>query len=260
MKKSVGQRVLIYFLAISFLVMMNGVPVVAASGRSIPIGEMLSRGEVKFEARENVWKPVELSQFPVFTGTKIKTEKGEAVITLSDDTQIKVGAHTAFFFDAGNHLVLSQGKIEFRLPYASQTGFRIGDLAVLKTLPFQASKDLSSAPSRSEETVGSITLHSNGAVTISTARGKLSVLNQDRELLAGLSSNDSITMPSTTVGERAPVRVAQIGGGLGAGGSVLGGLSGAALGALGGLGLVFGGAIYGASEANDTTDLRPLCP
>jgi hypothetical protein len=67
MKPGNGQKVLVYFLSASFLLMMNGLPRMAAGAteRGIAIGEMISKGEVKFEARENVWRSVEPSHFPV---------------------------------------------------------------------------------------------------------------------------------------------------------------------------------------------------
>jgi hypothetical protein len=42
-------------------------------------------------------------------------------------------------------------------------------------------------------------------------KGKLTIMNQDRVVLAALSSKDSVTIPSTTVGGKPPVMVAQVG-------------------------------------------------
>ncbi len=53
-----------------------------------PVGEMVSRGEVKFESRESVWKNVEPSHFPIFQGAKIKTKKGGSIVTLTNDSQV----------------------------------------------------------------------------------------------------------------------------------------------------------------------------
>ena len=57
--------------------------------------------------------------------------------------------------------------------------------------------------------MGSISIHSNGSVTVKSVQGDLSVLNEDRVVLAGLSSKDSITIPSTTVAGPSRVMVAQ---------------------------------------------------
>jgi hypothetical protein len=59
--------------------------------------------------------------------------------------------------------------------------------------------------------IGSISIHANGSVTVKTIQGKLSILNQDHVVLAALSSKDSVTIPSITVGGKPPVRVAVVG-------------------------------------------------
>jgi len=122
MRKGFVFKAFIYFLSVSFLLMMNGLPAMGAEvkGKSISIvGEMVSRGEVKFEARENVWKKVESSHFPIFQGTKIRTEKGNATITLTENSQIEVSPNSLFSLDYGDQFVLSLGSIQFRIPSTS---------------------------------------------------------------------------------------------------------------------------------------------
>ena len=90
MKKGMLFKTFIYFLSISFLLLTNGFPTIVAEAaeRGIPIGEMVSKGDVNFEARENVWKKVEPSHFPIFQGVKIKTEKGIAAVALGNNSHI----------------------------------------------------------------------------------------------------------------------------------------------------------------------------
>jgi hypothetical protein len=239
MEKRFFYRLFIYFICVSFLIMMNGFPgmIAEAKGKGIPLGEMVSNGEVKFEARENVWKGVEPSQFPLFQGTKIRTEKGLALVTLSNDSQIEVSPNSLFSLDQEGRFVLSQGSIEFRIPSASEISFKVGQLSISKSRVLQAAKGLSAVPARSEETIGSIYIHTNGSVTIKSAQGKLTVTNQDQIVLASLSSKDSITIPSSAIGVKPPVMVAQAGD-IGAGG---GGISRA-----GGLLLAGGGVLAAA--------------
>lgn len=200
----------IYFLCISFLLMMNGFPIRAeAKEKSIPIGEMVSNGEVKFEARENVWKEVESSYFPIFQGSRIKIEKGVAIITLSNNSQIEVSPNSLFSFDQNDRFILSQGNIEFRIPPSSEISFRVGNLTILKSRTLQATKNLSASSPKDEETMGSISIHSNGSVTVKSVQGRISILNQDHVVLAALSSKDSVTIPSITVGGPSKVMVAQ---------------------------------------------------
>jgi hypothetical protein len=62
-----------------------------------------------------------------------------------------------------------------------------------------------------KDTVGSITLHPNGSVTIRNLQGSLSILDQDRVLLAALATKESITIPSITASGKLRTRVAQAG-------------------------------------------------
>ena len=71
----------------------------------------------------------------------------------------------------------------------------MGDLTVIKSKSLQASKNPSAVSPDSEATIGSISVHSNGAVTVKSLRGFLSVLNQERVVLAALSSEDTVPNP-----------------------------------------------------------------
>ena len=79
-------KIFVYSLCLSLLLLTSrtSMMVAEAKEKNIPIGEMVSKGEVRFEARENSWKNVEPFHFPVFRGVKIKTEKGISVIALVD--------------------------------------------------------------------------------------------------------------------------------------------------------------------------------
>jgi hypothetical protein len=176
-----------------------------------PIGEMVSKGTVKFEVRENVWKDVEPSHFPIFQGTKIKTEKGTAVMILRNNSQIEVRPDSQCLFDQESRLILSQGSIEFRITYTSEISFRVGNISISKSRTLEAAKTPPAVSLKNEETMGSISIHSNGSVTVKSLQGNLSMVNQDRLVLAGLSSKDSITLPSVTVGKTPRVMVAQAG-------------------------------------------------
>jgi len=207
------KRIFIYFLCLSFLVMVNGFPriVTEARGEVTPLGEMISNGEVRFEAKENVWKDVNPSYFPIFKGMKIKTEKGQAIITLSNGSQIEVGPQSLISFDQNDQINLTQGDIGFRISPTSETNFKIGSLSFIRSKLFQATKAPSVVTPENKETIGSITIHSNGSATVRSIQDKLSLLNQDRVVLAELSPKDSLTLPSFTIKGNAPVMMAQVG-------------------------------------------------
>ena len=264
MRKGMIYRSFIYFLSISFLLLVNGFPgmVADAKERDLPIGEMISRGEVKFEARENVWKASEPCHFPIFQGTRIKTGKGNAILTLSDNTQIEAGPNSLFSFDQIDRFLLSQGRIEFRIPSPSEIIFKAGNLHIIKSRSPRISKDkdLSTVPAKNGETVGSITIHSNGSVTVKSTQGTLSILDQDCVELAVLSSKDSVTIPSTKAGTKPKGMVDQVGGPDTAAKTVefLGISTWDWVGIIAG-GAAIGGIVWGVSEAREK-ERRPVCP
>ena len=100
LKKRMVFKAFVYFLSISFLLLMNGFPRIAAAAgeKGFPFGEMVSKGDVKFEARDKVWKNVDPSHFPIFQGVKIKTEKGTSILALSSNCQVELGQNTLLAF------------------------------------------------------------------------------------------------------------------------------------------------------------------
>jgi hypothetical protein len=162
---------------------------------SRPVGEMLSSGDPMFESKGAVWKNVEVFQFPIFPGVKIKTRESPSLVTLQGNRQIDVAKNSLFSFDRNDQMELIQGSIEFRLPATTELNFKVGELTMTSNSV--------------EPTIGSISVHSNGAVTIKSHEGSLSVLNQERVVLAALSSKDTVTLPSVTVKGPPKVMVAQ---------------------------------------------------
>jgi hypothetical protein len=213
-KKGMLFKTFVYFLSISFLLLTNGFPriVAEAAERGIPIGEMVSKGDVNFEARENVWKKVEPSHFPIFQGVKIKTEKGIAAVVLGNNSHIEVGQNSLFSFDQMGWLHLYQGQINFRISPNAELNFKIGNLLVTKSRSLQASKGPIVASPKNEEAIGSIFIHSNGAATIKSIQGQFFITDKDYHVLASLSSNESVTIPSINVKSPSQAMVAQVGG------------------------------------------------
>ena len=212
-KKGMVFKAFVYFLSISFLLLTNGFPEIAAAAaeKGFPFGEMVSKGDVKFEARDKVWKNVDPSHFPIFQGVKIKTEKGTSILALADNCQIEVGQNSLLTFDQSDRLRLVQGSIDFRIPAATAMEFKIGSIFVLPSRSLQASKSPSVPLPKIEEAIGSITIHSNGAVTVKSIKGSLSILSEDRVVLASLSPKDTVTLPSVIVKTPSRTMVAQAG-------------------------------------------------
>jgi hypothetical protein len=213
MRKRLAREIFVYFLCFSFLLLTGGFPrmVAEAKERGLPIGEMVSSGEVKFEARENVWKRTEPAHFPIFQGVRIKTEKGLAFVVLANDNQIEAGQNSLFSFQNDVQFHLFQGRISFRIPPRAEMSFRVANLSIAKPLPLQAAKS-PLAFAKSEETVGSITLHPKGSLTVKSIEGDLSVRNQDGVVLAAISPGETVTIPSVAASGQQRQMVAQYGG------------------------------------------------
>jgi hypothetical protein len=209
MKRKRMLKAFVYFLCVSFLLMVNGFNsmVAQANQNAIPIGQMISRGGVKFEIRENAWEKVE-TPFPIFEGMKIKTEKGEAVLVIAEKTRIEIGSDSLFYFDQGDRLNLLQGKINFRMEPGLDLRFKVGNLSILKSYPLQTSR----APyvaSVKQEAIGSIYLNPKGSVTVKSTQGTLYITNQDQVVLASISKGESITVPSVITSSKSPMTLAK---------------------------------------------------
>jgi hypothetical protein len=213
MRKTFTSTVFGYFLCISFLLMANGFDgMIAEANQNIPIGQMVSRGEVKFEIKENFWEKVE-NPFPIFEGMKIKTGKGKSVLAIAEKTRIEIGSDSLFYFDQRDQFNLLQGKINFRiqstLPLRFKVGTVMGTVWIVRSYPFQTSKSSSVALSQNEDAMGSIFLHPKGSITVNSIRGALNIINQDHVVLASVSSGESITLPSTIASPHSPGMLAQ---------------------------------------------------
>jgi hypothetical protein len=212
MKKGAASKTVVFFLSVSFLIMMNGFQKILAEAKDmeLPIGQMISEGVVKFEARENIWKEVEPSHFPIFRGTRVKVEEGVAFITLSNRSQIEVGPNSLCSFDHTDRFILSRGGIKFRVPAELESNFEAGNLSMQKSRTFQAAKGSSISTRKDEGAIGSISIHSNGSTSMRSIQGKFSILNQDRVPLAVLSAKQQVTVPSRKLESAPKVRVTEV--------------------------------------------------
>ena len=208
MKKGFLFRAFVYFLSVFFLLLMNEFPrMMAEANQNIPVGQMISRGGVKFEVNENSWEKVE-TPFPVFEGMKIRTEKGEAVLALAEKTRIEIGSDSLFYFDQRDQFNLLQGKVNFRIQPDVQLRFKVGNLWINKSYPLQTAKGPSVVLTKDKEFAGSILMHSKGSVTVKSVQGPLYVTSQDGTVLASLSTGESITLPSVVASSKSPTMMA----------------------------------------------------
>jgi hypothetical protein len=208
MKKGLIFRMFVYFLSVSFLLLMNEFPkIIAEANQNIPVGQMVSRGGVKFEVSKNSWEKVE-TPFPVFEGMKIRTEKGEAVLALAEKTRIEIGSDSFFYFDQSDQFNLLQGRINFRIQPDFPLRFKVGNLWISKSYPLQTAKGSSVALTKDKEFAGSILMHSKGSVTVRSTQGPLYVINQEGTVLASLSAGESITLPSVVAASKPTIMAA----------------------------------------------------
>ncbi len=214
MKERFVGKSFIYFLCISFLLLTNGFHTMVANAteKNRPLGEMISRGDVKFESRENVWKNVEPSHFPIFEGVKIRVEKGTSMITLENNSRVEVGQNSLLSFDRNNQMRLSEGTVGFRFPPTAELSFKVEDLTVIRYRSLQASTNPPRVSPISEDTIGSISVHPNGSITVKSIRGPLSIVNQEHVVLAALSPKDTVTIPFVAAKSPSKVMVARAAG------------------------------------------------
>lgn len=236
-----------------------------AKEKTLHVAEMNSKGSVKFEARPNVWKPVEASHFPIFRGTWIRTESGQALLTLSDNSRIEVEPKSLFSFDKEGRLILREGGVKFHLLPSSNLTFKIGSLFLTRSFALQASKGTTGVVAFEPPTAGTITVHTNGSVTVKVNEGGLNIKGQDNVLLAAVPKNESITIPSTIVAgvQRGPM-VAQVGGveaaGAGAAGTFLGISTWGWIGIIAGAAAVAGLTTAIVNDQDYDEDRIPICP
>ncbi len=210
-------RIFASFVCFSFLLFTAGAASLQAEGKrgALPVGEMISRGVVKFQAGENLWKQVEAASFPIFQGMTVRTEKGTAVISLPDQNQIELGPESVLFFEEKEQIRLLKGRINFRISPSKVLRICAGNFMVVGTSALQAGRG--PAPvSKADEAAGTLSLHSNSAVTIQGIQGHLTLLNQERTVLASVAPKESLTLPAalgakTGKGKTPPVQIAQVG-------------------------------------------------
>jgi hypothetical protein len=179
--------------------------------KNTPMGEMVSSGEVSFEAKGKRWTRPESIHFPVFKGMKVKTGKGTAVITLTNNSQIEVAPNSELSLTQEDQISISQGTVNFRIPTTAQTKVTIGDLSVMRSPHLQASKSDAPIFQKMEDAIGTVYIRPNGSLVVKSQRGSISVVDKNRNVLASLPSQDSVTFPSAKVFGKDKVMVAQAG-------------------------------------------------
>lgn len=212
MKRFVGSKFPI-IVCFAFIVTSSGLPPAISQPKDprFPIGEIISKGGVKFEVRDKVWKNIDSSHFPVFEKGRIKTEQGAGMVTLRNDCHLEIPQNSLISLEQVDRAHLLQGRVNFRIPSAKEMSIKVGSLTVMKPRIQQASKGTAVVPAKNEDAVGSISLHSNGSVTVRNLQGSVSILDQDREVVAALASKQSITIPATIASGKTNKMVAQAG-------------------------------------------------
>ena len=217
MKHGRAFKSLACFICASFLLFIGGGASLYAEGKRgiLPVGEMISRGTVKFLLGENVWKDVEASSFPIFPGMTVKTEKGTALVSLTDQSHIEIGPDSVLFFEEKDQMRLSKGRLDFRISSAKSLKLCAGNFIVEGKSALQAGRSLT-ALSKPEEAAGSLSIRPNSAVTIQGIQGHLVVLNQERTVLAVVAPQESLTFPAAIgarieKGKTPPVKMTQVG-------------------------------------------------
>jgi hypothetical protein len=204
-----GFKVFSYFLCVSFLLQVGGISAIFAEEKekNFPIGEMFSRGEVKFEVSEKIWQKVEPSYFPIFEGSKIKTENGSAIISLKNDILVEMGANTVLSIDRKDQIQVFQGHLNFRINSPEGVSIRVGKITVANSPSRAASTSMMVSKVEAAD-IGTVRFHSNDSVTIRSTQGQFRILNPQGVTLATLSPKESLSVPSSIL-ENPPAEKSQ---------------------------------------------------
>jgi hypothetical protein len=175
----------------------------------LPIGTVISQGNVKMEVRDKVWRTLESSYSPILKGKKIRIENGTARMSLSNNSLIEAGPNCLLSFEDESQLNLLGGGIHFRIPATAQMNFRIGALSVRKPHRLTSQKGLTTALIREEGSEGFLFLHPDGSLKVRSVQGSLSILDHENRALTTLSSDESITIPAKILSGKEPWRAEQ---------------------------------------------------
>lgn len=202
MRRRFLNKPLVWFVCISVSLLTGGFHQwVSEAAEGVPfLGGMVSRGEVKFEERKDVWQNVESSYFPIPKGIKIRTEKGSALITLTNRVRVEMGQNSLLSLIREDRIVLIKGHLSFWIPPTLEIHLAVGNLSLTPSRTHQAAKGILADRSRADATIGSIYIHANGQVTVRSLQGNLTILNQNGQFVALVPPKDSITVPSIDTG------------------------------------------------------------
>jgi len=175
----------------------------------LPIGTVISQGNIKMEVKDKVWRTLESSYSPILKGKKIKIGNGSARISLLNNSLIEVSPNSLLSFEHEGQLNLLEGGIHFKIPATAQMNLKIGALSVRKPHRLTSQKGLTTALIREEESEGFLFLHPDGSLRVRSVQGSLSILDHENRVLTTLSSNEPITITPKMLSGKEPWGVEQ---------------------------------------------------
>jgi len=175
----------------------------------LPIGTVISQGNIKMEVKDKVWRTLDSSFSPILKGKKIRIENGSARISLSNNGLIEVSPNSLLLFEHEGQLNLLEGGIHFKIPAAAQMNFKIGGLSVRKSDRLTSQKGLTTALIREEGSEGFLFLHPDGSLRVRSVQGSLSISDHENRLLTTLPPNEPITITPKILSGKEPWRVEQ---------------------------------------------------
>jgi len=182
----------------------------SASEENPPIGEMVWKGNVSVAKQEERWGRMKERPFPIFKGSKVRTECGMATVTLSNDYQIVMLPYSQVVFPDLEQVIFKEGEVNFRVPTASRTRLSVESMGTVNSFYLDDSKIGSPQPPDKKESLGTVHLSSGGSLTLRNRQGSIFVIDQDRKVVASLSSGESVRILSGKVLGVEKVRVDQV--------------------------------------------------
>ncbi len=255
MKTRLGIRFL-SFLFLSVLLLWGGIA--GAVEKRVAVGEMVSQGVVQFEAKKEVWKAVDGSYFPLFSGMKVRTEKGAATVTLQSGGQVEIGSQSLFYLDGKGRLILEKGSLVFRNPAGSEVEIGVKDLMIRRHRGMQATRGDVVGLEKGEGVMGAVSVEADGRVGVKSLEGRIGVWSKERGMLAEVTAPEAVTVSGGGKEQVAQAGEAESGKYLGLSAEALAGIGVGGAAVLGGIGWGISDSTSGGGGTNANS--KPICP
>ena len=184
-KRSVCLKIIPFALSLSLIFSSFPYKLRAANAgetSSNSLGEIIASGDAKMKVDTGQWLNIGPTALPLFSGSKIIIEEGNAVITLRNNELIEVLSDSDLSIRKEGDILLELSKGNIRFSANPNRGLSIHTplVTIESGSKYTASKDFV-IPANSEDTTGIIKVEENSITSILSLRGPLRVTTADNK-------------------------------------------------------------------------------